>query len=181
MDLWEYYGESVPIIKSDDFAVIAAPLDFLGINYYDPIQVAHDNGAPAPGIKNIPDPRLERTADREIDALWLHRTLTRLQAEYPFDRLVITENGAAFHDLPSTDGKVHDPARIRFLQAHLDQVGAALAQGVPVDGYFIWSLLDNFEWSEGYSLRYGVVYVDFDTQRRIVKDSGWWYRDWIAA
>lgn len=181
MDLWEYYGESVPLIKGDDFAVIAAPLDFLGINYYDPIQVAHDDDAPAPGIRNIPDPRLERTADREIDARWLRRILTRLQAEYPFDKLVITENGAAFHDQPSSDGKVHDPARIRFLQAHLDQVSAALAQGVPVEGYFIWSLLDNFEWSEGYSLRYGVVYVDFDTQQRIVKDSGWWYRDWIAA
>jgi beta-glucosidase len=143
--------------------------------------VAHDDDATRLGIKKIPDPRLERTADREIDARWLYRILRRLQAEYPFNRLIVTENGAAFHDQPTADGNVHDPARIRFLQAHLDQVSAACAQGVPVEGYFIWSLLDNFEWSEGYSLRYGIVYVDFNTQQRIVKDSGWWYRDWIGS
>lgn len=94
--------------------------------------------------------------------------------------LYVTENGAAFHDVVSPDGRVHDERRVRYLRDHLAQVQRAVAEGLPVKGYFVWSLLDNFEWAHGYDQRFGIVYVDYPTQRRIIKDSGSFLRDVIA-
>jgi len=99
-----------------------------------------------------------------------------VDGEYGFARLVITENGAAFADEIGDDGVVHDRARSEFLQAHLTEVARARREGVPVDAFFAWSLLDNFEWSEGYTLRYGVVHVDFETQARVPKESAHFLR-----
>ncbi|NCV82888.1 MAG: glycosyl hydrolase family protein [Actinobacteria bacterium] len=93
--------------------------------------------------------------------------------------LFITENGCAYGDGPGADGAVHDPKRIDYLQTHLKAVSNAIAQGCPVKGYYQWSLMDNFEWALGYEKRFGIVHVDFDTQKRIIKDSGYWYRDQI--
>jgi beta-glucosidase len=104
--------------------------------------------------------------------LWLHRS-------YPPVPLAVTENGAAFDDYADPEGRVHDGERVRFLQEHFRAAHQALAQGVDLIGYFVWSLLDNFEWAEGYSKRFGLVYVDYPTQRRLLKDSAHWYRDVI--
>ena len=121
-------------------------------------------------------PDMPRTADREIYPVGLTDTLRRLHQEYGFQKLVITENGAAFADEFSSDGRVHDVERVAFFRAHLQQVLRAREQGVPVDAYFAWSMMDNFEWSEGYTLRYGIFHVDFDTQERRPKDSAHFLR-----
>jgi beta-glucosidase len=107
--------------------------------------------------------------------------LTRLHREYPFPRYLVTENGAAYPDRPGPDGAVHDPDRMSYLARHFAAAGRAAAAGVPLDGYFVWSLIDNFEWAHGYSKRFGLVHVDYPTQRRVVKSSGDWYRRVIAA
>jgi beta-glucosidase len=110
----------------------------------------------------------------------LYRLLVDLQAAYEPPELYITENGAAFPDARE-NGRVPDARRVSYLEGHLDAVAAAIAEGVPVGGYFLWSLLDNFEWAFGYSRRFGIVYVDFDTLERVPKDSFKWYRDFIAT
>jgi beta-glucosidase len=111
----------------------------------------------------------------------LYRLLVRLRGEYGPKSIYITENGAAFADVRSHDGDVNDLERIAYLDSHLDAVGRAIDAGVPVDGYFVWSLLDNFEWALGYSKRFGIVYVDYPTLERVPKSSYYWYRDLIAA
>jgi beta-glucosidase len=103
-----------------------------------------------------------------------------LHRDYGIDRLYVAENGAAFADVRTHDGAIHDVDRIGYLDAYLREVAAAMADGVPVHGYFVWSLLDNFEWAEGYSKRFGLVFVDYPTLERIPKDSFYWYRDVIA-
>ena len=93
----------------------------------------------------------------------------------------MTENGAAFPDVRVHDGRVHDPERVAYLASHVDAVARAIADGAPVKGYFVWSLLDNFEWAYGYAKRFGIVYVDYPTLERVPKDSFYWYRDFIAS
>jgi beta-glucosidase len=109
----------------------------------------------------------------------LEQVLLRLSRDYGVPRLYITENGSAWPDTIAPDGQVHDEDRVRYLDEHLAACGRAIRQGVPLAGYFAWSLLDNFEWAEGYDPRFGIVYVDFATQRRVVKDSGHRYADVI--
>ena len=109
----------------------------------------------------------------------LTELLVELRREYGDVPLVITENGAAFEDAPNGGGVIEDPRRVAYLAGHIAAVEEALAAGVDVRGYFVWSLLDNFEWEHGYSQRFGMVYVDFETQRRIPKRSALWYRDRI--
>jgi beta-glucosidase len=116
-----------------------------------------------------------------IDADGLHQVLIRLRDELPAVPLVITENGAAFDDYTDPDGQVHDPERISYLHAHLNAVARAVAEGADVRGYFVWSLLDNFEWAYGYSKRFGIVHVDFASQRRTPKDSAAWYSQAIRT
>jgi beta-glucosidase len=107
--------------------------------------------------------------------------LLRLREDYDDIPLYITENGAAFHDYPDPTGAVRDPERIDYLRNHFAAAHAAIAQGVNLQGYFVWSLMDNFEWADGYSQRFGIVFVDYRTQERIPKASAYWYRDVIAA
>jgi beta-glucosidase len=178
-DMVELYGSAVPDILPDDMQIIAAPIDFLGVNYYNPVQIGDDPAAAPLFTRRVDDPSLPRTADREYDPDWLYRLLVRLKDEYTFPALVITENGAAFPDELSDDGHVHDEGRVRFLQVHFEAAERALAAGVPLKGYCVWSLMDNFEWAAGYDLRYGITYVDFETQQRVIKDSGLFYRQWI--
>ena len=109
----------------------------------------------------------------------LYDLLTDVARTRPGLPLVITENGAAYHDELTADGQVHDPQRIAYVQAHLAAVHRAIADGVDVRGYFLWSLLDNFEWAHGYGKRFGAVYVDYSTQRRIPKSSAHWYAETI--
>jgi beta-glucosidase len=107
--------------------------------------------------------------------------LMRVHREYGPVDLYVTESGAAFDDVVAPDGAVHDERRVAYLQAHFAQAERAVASGAPLRGYFVWSLMDNFEWAEGYGKRFGIVYVDFDTQERILKDSGRWYADLMRA
>ena len=178
-DLWACYGDHAPRIDADDLKIIAAPLDFLGINYYNPDAIADDPSSPPVRVRQMPIPSLKRTADRYIYAPGLYDTLLRLHREYAFPAIYITENGAAYPDAIAPDGNIHDTDRIEFLRAHFEQAARAIDAGVPLKGYFVWSLMDNFEWSEGYTLRYGLVYVDFQTQRRIPKESANWYRRFL--
>jgi beta-glucosidase len=109
----------------------------------------------------------------------IYLLLKQFSAYKGVKRIIITENGAAFPDTPQGE-RVHDPKRLQFIQDHLAQVLRAKREGVPVEGYFYWSLLDNFEWAEGYRPRFGLVYVDYPTQKRILKDSGRWFGVFLA-
>jgi beta-glucosidase len=169
-DMVELYGAAMPKFPASDVELMAEPIDVLGINYYER-GVIGAGVEPPLKINHVRPVGTPRTADREIFPVGLSDTLRRLHDEYKFKQLVVTENGAAFPDELSSDGRVHDVERVAFFRAHLAQILKAREAGVPVDGYFAWSLMDNFEWSEGYTLRYGLVHVDFDTLVRLPKDS----------
>jgi beta-glucosidase len=178
--MWDYYGPAVPRIGPGDLETIAAPIDFLGVNYYGR-RVAADNPAgKIPRVRTVPDPEAPRTLDREIYPQGLYDTLRWLHGEYAFPVYFITENGAATEEEVTADG-VSDPQRTAFLRDHLAQAARAIEDGVPLRGFFVWSLLDNFEWALGYTLRYGIVRVDYDTLERTPKASAAWYRDFIAG
>jgi len=171
---WDAYGSIAPIVQPGDLELIAQPLDYLGVNYY--MRMLYDGdrrAAHQPGVEYT-------EMGWEVHAPGLRRLLNKLNAEYHMPPLYITENGAAFKDEVSADGRVHDPRRVNYLREHITQLHHALEDGVPVHGYFVWSLMDNFEWGHGYSKRFGITYVDYATQRRIVKDSGEWYKQVIA-
>jgi beta-glucosidase len=172
-------------VQDDDLKIISEPIDLLGVNYYHGHEVELCPGTPAnpifPGSEGISFVRTrgERTVmDWPIQPEGLTALLARVAAEYPGVPMMITENGAAFPD-ELVDGAVHDTDRIAFLEGHLRACHAALESGVDLRGYLLWSLLDNFEWAEGYARRFGLVHVDYATQERTLKDSALWYRDVI--
>jgi beta-glucosidase len=175
-DMVELYGEKMPAVTERDLALMATPIDVLGINYYERAVVKSDPGHGLLKEARVKDTGLPRTADREIYPPGIREVLTRMHREYGFQRLVITENGAAFDDRVESDGRIRDTGRTEFFRAHLEEVLRARQEGIPVESYFAWSLMDNFEWSEGYTLRYGIVHVDFETQRRTPKDSAYFIR-----
>ncbi|MBI4532989.1 MAG: beta-glucosidase [Candidatus Melainabacteria bacterium] len=168
-DVWEKYGELVPDVAPGDLALISQRLDFLGINYYSrTVMSAQGTVSPVAGSQYT-------EMGWEVQAPALRRLLVRLKKDYQAIPLYITENGCAFKDEMSQDGQVHDQKRIDFLQQHLSQARLAIGDGVDLRGFFVWSLMDNFEWAHGFNKRFGLVYVDYPTQKRIVKDSGKWY------
>jgi beta-glucosidase len=170
-------GDAMPRHTEQDLHIISQPIDLIGVNYYERCIVAHDDVGGWLRLKQIKTSELPRTADREIYPEGLFEILQRLYAGYGVARLVITENGAAtLADEALIDGRVEDEQRVSFLRQHLEQVLRARQQGIPVEGYFAWSLMDNFEWSEGYTLRYGIVHVDFESQRRTPKASAHFMR-----
>jgi beta-glucosidase len=175
----DHFGRSLPSIEEDDLAAIAAPIDFLGVNYYSRSVIEADpNGGNPIFVRN---PESEYTdMDWEVYPEGLYDLLVRLRDDYAPRRIHVTENGAAFPDVRVHDGHVSDPERRTYLQGHIAALGRAIADGVPVAGYYVWSLLDNFEWAHGYSRRFGIVYVDYPTQERVPKGSFFWYRDFIA-
>ncbi|HZT85976.1 MAG TPA: GH1 family beta-glucosidase [Gaiellaceae bacterium] len=176
--LYEERIGRIDAIRDGDLATIAQPLDFLGVNFYRPNLVAAGED-PILGLREV-EQEGERTAmDWPVVPGALTELLLRLQRDYGDLPLLITENGAAFADRLD-DGVVDDERRVEFLRAHIAAVEEARAQGVDVRGYYVWSLLDNFEWEWGYAKRFGIVYVDYPTQRRIPKRSALWYRDLIA-
>jgi beta-glucosidase len=172
-DVVEWVGKDMPEIAPGDMATIAAPLDFLGINFYNRQVVAHDPSDDNPyHIKFLHPDGEYTTMDWEVAPDSFYRLLARIQRDYHLKAIYITENGAAFAD-QLENGAVHDPRRVAYLHGHLNAVARAIGEGVPIKGYFVWSLLDNFEWAYGYSPRFGIVYVDYTNGlRRIVKDSG---------
>ena len=178
-DMLEHFAPLLPAIEAGDLETISAPLDFLGVNYYTR-SVVKANGADGTPV-TVEGDQVERTdMGWEVYPDGLYELLLRLNAEYDPPPLYVTENGAAFHD-HRVNGSVHDPKRISYVDRHLDAIARAIEDGVPVHGYFLWSLLDNFEWSFGYSRRFGIVYVDYATLERVPKASYGWYRDFIAA
>ncbi|MEV6208202.1 GH1 family beta-glucosidase [Kitasatospora sp. NPDC051914] len=171
-------------VRPGDLKLIAAPgLDGLGVNYYNPTRIAAptDPGLP---FSEAPIEGVPRTAfDWPVVPDGLRELLVGLRDRYgaALPPVTITENGCSVADRPAPDGSVDDPDRISYLAGHLDALAAAVAEGVDVRGYYTWSLLDNYEWAEGYHQRFGLVHVDFETQRRIPKASYAWYRDLITA
>ena len=186
-------------VQDGDTKAIAVPLDFLGVNYYSPAVVkrwdgtgdkdgadGHGASAATPWIAaddvefvRLPGPYT--AMGWPIDASGMTELLVRLGRDYPGTPMVVTENGAAFSDEVAEDGGVHDAERVEYLRTHVAAVADAVDAGADVRGYFVWSLLDNFEWGYGYDRRFGVVRVDYDTQERILKDSALWYRGLLAG
>ncbi|MCX7247797.1 MAG: family 1 glycosylhydrolase, partial [Burkholderiales bacterium] len=178
-EFWSAMGADVPTVLPGDMQAMRVPMNFLGINYY--TRVKASAGAPY----DVKSGGLEVTdMGWEVYPQGITNLLLRLHRDYAakgLPPLIITENGAAFADTMSADGQVHDAPRVRYLQDHFAAVHEAMRQGVHVDGYFVWSLLDNFEWASGYEKRFGIVHVDYATQRRTLKHSALWYRDFLRG
>ena len=173
-------ARSAAEFRNGDLPVIAEPIDFLGVNYYFPQRVfAAPQDGPL-GLHHAPAPPPTTTMGWEVDPGGLHDLLLRVRRDYGPLPVYITENGASFDDPPETDGLVEDPQRTAYLRGHLEALARAVADGVDVRRYCVWSLLDNFEWEHGYDKRFGIVHVDYRTQRRSLKRSALWYRDFIG-
>jgi beta-glucosidase len=168
-------------VHEGDLKTINEPIDFLGVNYYFSTRVFADPDEPLLGVGVAPPDANTTSMGWEVTPGSLYELLVRIKREYGDLPLVVTENGAAYDDEAPTNGYVDDPRRLDYLRAHLESIERAVAAGVDVRGYCAWSLLDNFEWQHGYSKRFGIVYVDYPTLRRIPKASALWYRDLIAA
>ena len=179
-DIIEGFGKPMDYVRLGDMAAIAEPIDFLGVNYY-----TRSIGRSSAVSEDDNEPRTITRRGELTEMGWevypegLFNLLGRLHFDYAFPAIYITENGAAFTDQVGPDGEVDDADRLSYLRRHLEMVKRAIHLGVPVKGYFVWSLLDNFEWGFGYSRRFGIVHVDFGTQRRIPKASARWYRQVI--
>lgn len=177
-----YLGpQGMDFVQPGDLKAIAVPTDFLGVNYYTR-SVLRDEQA----TDNLPRTVFEAPQSERTDMGWevypdgLYELLARLHFEYHPGKLYITENGVSYSDQPNGDGRIHDLRRITYLRDHFNAAHRAIAAGVPLAGYFIWSLMDNFEWELGYTQRFGIVWVDYATQQRIPKDSAIWYKKVIA-
>jgi beta-glucosidase len=200
-DMLTHYAPAAPgfsVIEEGDLSLISQPLDFLGVNYYFPSTVVDESRAmearlagyfvapdeqfPDLHLRSLETPGRDRTAmDWEIQAAGLTSLLVRIRDEYTTLPIYVTENGAAFDDYVDPNGRVLDHNRVAYLQEHISAVHDALDAGVNVQGYFVWSLLDNFEWGYGYSRRFGIIWVDFPSGDRLTKASFAWYRDTIRT
>ncbi len=175
-DLLPLVGPLAPDMEADDLRRIAVPLDFLGVNYYTRLVIRHDDAEPY--LKASP----VKPADAEMSLMWeiypagLGQLLERLHREYRPREVFITENGLPLADVPDGKGRIDDAPRIDYLTRHIAEVERVRGQGVPVNGFFAWSFLDNFEWALGYAMRFGLVHVDFASQRRTPKASAAWFR-----
>ena len=171
--VYDMVGKNMPKIQDGDLALIAQKMDYVGINYYS------RNVLTAKGKVEKIEGSEYTEMGWEVCAPALRRMLVKINSEYNLPPIIITENGVAFKDEVSADGKVHDLRRIEYLKEHFIQTRLAMLDGVDVRGYMVWSLMDNFEWGHGFSKRFGLAYTDYTTQKRIVKDSGEWYADVI--
>jgi beta-glucosidase len=168
-------------IRPGDDEAIRAGHDFIGINLYSRTIAANNPDEKYMGVRQVPGPGSKTEMGWEVWPAALYQMIMRAHRDYGLP-IYITENGCSYSTAPDTDGRVRDNDRIEFHKGYIGQVARAIDEGADVRGYFTWSLLDNFEWTFGYSQRFGIVYVDFENeQKRIVKDSGYWYRDLIAA
>jgi beta-glucosidase len=178
-DMLEYFAPDGPPVAGGDLEAIAAPLDFLGVNYYSRQVLCANPDGGRPLVVRVPESSYT-DMQWEIYPEGLFDLLVRVREDYDPPPISITENGAAFADHRDHDGEVNDPERLAYVADHLAAVGRAIEAGVPVRGYFLWSLLDNFEWAHGYSKRFGIVFVDYPTLERVPKASARWYRDFVA-
>jgi beta-glucosidase len=182
-ELGQVFGEAWPRWPDEDFTLIRQPIDFLGVNYYTRSVTRFDAQAGALQAAPVRQPRATHTETGwEVFAPALTETLLWVKDRYGNPPTYVTENGAAFFDPPALDGdRLADPLRVDYLRTHISAVHAALQRGADVRGYFVWSLFDNFEWAHGYSKRFGIVHVDFETQKRTLKDSARFYAGVIAS
>jgi len=179
-DMIEHYektGHKIPDIHDGDFEHMAVETDFLGINFYSRGIIR--------GEEKGNDPQTLHGTGVETDMEWevygpsLRRLLNDVHRDYPTQEIIITENGAAYATGPDEEGRVKDTRRRAYFEQHIEACESAIGDGVPLSGYFAWSLLDNFEWAYGYAKRFGLVHVDYETQARTIKDSAFWYRDYV--
>lgn len=182
-EMREIFGEAWPEWSDDDMRLIQQPIDFLGVNYYTRrVERYHPDHLPLK-TKHVPQPQhIETDTKWEVFPEALTRVLLWATERYGKPVIYITENGAAFYDPPHTiDGKIEDPLRVEYYRQHLRAAHEALKQGVKLRGYYAWSLFDNYEWSLGYSKRFGIVHVDYSTQQRTIKSSGRYYASVISS
>ena len=171
--VWDELGEDVPIVLPGDMEIIATPIDYLGVNYYTRQVVS---AAGPVDLKTLGLPLTEM--GWEVYAKGLTDLLLLLHRDYTLPAVIITENGGAFKD-EVVNQRVNDHDRVEYLRSHIDAVADAMDQGVPMAGYMVWSLMDNFEWSSGYSKRFGIVHVDYQTLARTPKESARWYQGFL--
>jgi beta-glucosidase len=187
-DILEMYRSELnsPDIRDGDMRKIASnDIDFLGVNYYTRMIVKYSEKDPLLGYEQVSPEGAEYTGiGWEIYPTGLYEILSRVHCEYGQPEIYITENGAAFDDSSVSgaydgDGCIHDIERVKYLERHLIEVDRAIKEGIKIKGYYLWSLMDNFEWDYGYSQRFGIIYIDFKTLERRWKSSAYWYRDVI--
>jgi len=180
--LFKKKGAKIPDFQAKMMELIGQPLDFIGLNYYND-QFIRSNKAIWPLESEGVTPAGMQVTDRQwpITEAGLEAMLLRLTNEYKIKKIYITENGASFNDIVTIDKTINDSGRKDYIKRHLMATWRAIQKGAPVAGYFVWSLLDNFEWSFGYGSRFGIIYIDFNTQERIIKESGKWFATCIES
>jgi beta-glucosidase len=174
------FGSDMPEIGPNDMDTICQPLDFCAMNYYSSRVVRADADGRAEVLPRKPGYPMTTQADWAIVPEAMHYSPKFLYERYGLP-IVITENGHQNHDFVMVDGRVHDPQRVDYITRHLRELALAIADGVPVEGYFHWTIMDNFEWAFGYKIRVGLVYTDFETLERTPKDSAYWYQKIIET
>jgi len=174
------HGMDSGVVREGDLATISTPLDFLGINYYERHAVTADPAEPQSGWKLVP-PTGATISGISVEPAGLTEVLSRVARDYAALPLVITETGQALFDYADPEGRIKDTERIDFLQSHIAAASHAMADGVPLVGFFPWSFMDSFEWAWGYAHRFGLYYVDYPTQQRRPKESAVWYSGWLRS
>ena len=180
MDYLQSRGVLAPRIQDGDMELIHQKLDFLGINSYYPNRIAFDQDAWPIQSRTLRAPKLKTDANWEYNPQAMYELLIWIQSEYSPDKIIITENGIACNDWLHSDGSVPDPNRIEYLCQYLSKIHQAIQDGVPIGGYYLWSFTDNFEWAWGFDRRFGIVYIDYESQERVLKESAKWYEKVIA-
>lgn len=176
-----FLPDGLDFVKEGDMEAIAVKTDFLGVNYYTR-EIVRDEEAP----NNEPQTVFGAAVEERTEMGWevypegLYKLLNRLHFDYRAPKLYVTENGASYSDSPAADGEIYDQRRLDYLRDHFTVAHRAIQNGVPLAGYFVWSFMDNFEWAKGYLQRFGIVWVNYETQERILKESARWYKGVIA-
>jgi beta-glucosidase len=168
------------LVQESDERIMSTPIDFLGVNHYQQVVVSHDETDPHLRARAFAAEPTTTSLRWSVKPESLRNVLVRVARDYPLMPLYVTENGASYEDYVDHSGRVIDSARIDYLRGYVQAAAEAIREGVDVRGYFVWSLMDNFEWAEGYGKRFGLIYVDYHTLRRTPKASAGWYRDLIA-
>ena len=168
-------------INNDDLKIISTSTDFLGVNYYSRAVIRDNDISENENDQPLVELGEKTDFDWEVYPEGLFNLLLQLKENYNVNEIVITENGCSYNDSPNEDLEIKDKRRIDYHQSHIDQMFKAIEEGVNCTGYFAWSLMDNFEWAQGYSQRFGLIWVDFKTLERIPKNSFYWYKKLIAS
>ena len=168
-------------IKQGDLNIISTKTDFLGVNYYSRAVIRNEEIDEKNNLPRNVDMGPKTDFGWEIYPPGIYDLLMRLKKEYKVQNIYITENGCSYSDGPNSEGKINDKRRIEYYRSHLTELKRAIEDGAPCNGYFAWSLMDNFEWAQGFSQRFGLIWVDFETLERIPKESYYWYKKYISA